>query len=68
MFLNRKKYQHKETIYRYQKINSILKKTYKVDASKATDLRSKLDNVFTHKIFGYVIFFGLLLLIFQSSF
>ena len=63
-----KKYQHKETIYRYQKINSILKKTYKVDASQATDLRSKLDSIFTHKIFGYVFFFGLLLLIFQSVF
>ena len=63
-----KKYQHQETIYRYQKINSILKKTYKVDVSKATDLRSKLDKVFTHKIFGYVFFFGLLLLIFQSIF
>ncbi|WP_166627732.1 ferrous iron transport protein B [Tenacibaculum caenipelagi] len=63
-----KKYQHKETIYRYQKINTVLKKTYYVDASKATDLRSKLDRVFTHKIFGYVIFFGLLLLIFQSIF
>ncbi|CAM1350368.1 ferrous iron transport protein B [Tenacibaculum insulae] len=63
-----KKYQHKETIYRYQKINSILKETYKVDASKATDLRSKLDRVFTHKFFGYFIFFGLLLLIFQSVF
>ncbi|WP_422089936.1 ferrous iron transport protein B [Tenacibaculum ovolyticum] len=63
-----KKYQHKETIYRYQRINSILKKTYKVDVSKATDLRSKLDKVFTHRIFGYVIFFGLLLLIFQSVF
>ncbi|WGH74540.1 ferrous iron transport protein B [Tenacibaculum tangerinum] len=63
-----KKYQHKETIYRYQKINAILKKTYHVDASKASDLRSKLDRVFTHKIFGYVIFFGLLLLIFQSIF
>lgn len=63
-----KKYQHKETIYRYQRINSILKKTYKVDISKATDLRSKLDKIFTHRIFGYVIFFGLLLLIFQSVF
>ena len=26
-----KKYQHKETIYRYQQINNILKKTYHVD-------------------------------------
>jgi len=63
-----KKYQHKETIYRYQEINKVLKKTYIVDKSKATDLRSKLDKVFTHKIFGYLIFFAVLLLIFQSIF
>ena len=63
-----KKYQHKETIYRYQEINKILKKTYIIDKSKATDLRSKLDKVFTHKIFGYVFFIFLLLVIFQSIF
>ncbi len=63
-----KKYQHKETIYRYQKINEILKKTYTVDTANATDLRSKLDKIFTHRVFGYLIFFGLLLLIFQSIF
>jgi len=63
-----KKYQHKETIYRYQQINSILKKTYKVDKSKARDLRSKLDKVLTHKIFGYVIFAVILMMIFQSIF
>ena len=63
-----KKYQHKETIYRYQEINKILKKTYIVDKSKAKDLRSKLDKVFTHKIFGYLFFVFLLLIIFQSIF
>ncbi|UAM96909.1 ferrous iron transport protein B [Polaribacter litorisediminis] len=63
-----KKYQHKETIYRYQEINKILKKTYLIDKSKATDLRGKLDKVFTHKIFGYVFFFLILLVIFQSIF
>ncbi len=63
-----KQYQHKETIYRYQKINEQLKNTYTVDKSKANDLRAKLDRVFTHKILGYVIFFGLLALIFQSIF
>lgn len=63
-----KKYQHKETIYRYQAINQILKKTYSVDVSKATDIRNRLDKIFTHKIFGYIIFFGILLLIFQSIF
>jgi len=63
-----KKYQHKETIYRYQEINKILKKTYIVDKSKASDIRSKLDKIFTHKVFGYVFFFLILMVIFQSIF
>ncbi|GAB1308070.1 ferrous iron transport protein B [Urechidicola sp. KH5] len=60
--------QHKETIARYKLINNALKKGYEVDKSKATDLRSRLDRILTHRIFGYVIFFGILLLIFQSIF
>ncbi|MFT6698889.1 MAG: ferrous iron transport protein B [Porticoccaceae bacterium] len=63
-----KKYQHKETIYRYQEINKILKKTYIIDKTKATDLRGKLDKIFTHRIFGYVLFSLILLIIFQSIF
>ncbi|WP_152286260.1 ferrous iron transport protein B [Flavicella marina] len=63
-----KKYQHKETIYRYQYINEVLKKTYSVDRTKGTDLRSKLDKVLTHKVFGYVFFASILLLMFQSVF
>lgn len=62
------KYQHKETIYRYQKINEILKKTYFVDKSKATDLRSRLDRILTHRIFGYAIFAAVLFIIFQAIF
>ncbi|SNR17634.1 ferrous iron transport protein B [Tenacibaculum jejuense] len=61
-----KKYQHKETIYRYQRINNILKENYNLDISKAKDLRSKLDKIFTHKIFGYFIFLSVLVLMFQS--
>jgi len=63
-----KKYQHKETIYRYQYINDVLKKTYRIDRTKGKDLRSRLDKVLTHKIFGYVIFIAILLLMFQSVF
>ncbi len=63
-----KKLQHKETIARYKFINDTLKKSYIVDKSKATDLRSKFDRVLTHKVFGYVIFFAILLLIFQAIF
>jgi len=39
-----------------------------VDRSKASDLRSTLDKIFTHKIFGYILFFAVLLVIFQSIF
>lgn len=63
-----KQYQHKETIYRYQRINEVLKKAYSVDTTKASDIRSKLDEIFTHKVFGYLIFFGILVIIFQSIF
>ncbi|MGA9269569.1 MAG: ferrous iron transport protein B [Lutimonas sp.] len=63
-----KRYQHKETILRYQQISEILKKNYFVDKSKARDLRSRLDRILTHKIFGYVIFALILMLIFQSIF
>jgi len=63
-----KRYQHKETIYRYQEINKVLQKTYIVDKSKAKDVRAKLDKIFTHKVFGYFIFLLVLLLIFQAIF
>lgn len=63
-----KKLQHKETIGRYQFINSALKETYKVDFKAAKGLRATLDKILTHKIFGYLIFFAILLLIFQAIF
>lgn len=63
-----KKIQHKETIKRYQLINSVLKETYTKNTSKATGLRYKLDAILTHKFWGYVIFFGIMLLVFQSIF
>ncbi|WP_306012842.1 MULTISPECIES: ferrous iron transport protein B [unclassified Allomuricauda] len=63
-----KKLQHKETVLRYQLINNILKETYKVDFLAAKGLRASLDKILTHKIFGYLIFFAILLLIFQAIF
>ena len=58
--------QQKETIKRYQFINSILKKGQTVDTSKATSLRYKADRILTHKVFGCLIFFAILLTIFQA--
>jgi ferrous iron transport protein B len=63
-----KRLQQKETIKRYQFINDTLKVGLIIDKENATDLRSKLDKILTHKIFGYLIFFSILLLIFQSIF
>lgn len=61
-----KRLQQKETIKRYQFINNVLKEGQTIDRSKAKDLRSKLDRVLTHKVWGYVIFFMIMLLIFQT--
>ena len=63
-----KRLQQKETIKRYQFINDTLKIGQKIDVSKASDIRAKIDRVLTHKIFGYVIFFGILMLLFQFLF
>lgn len=63
-----KKMQQKETIKRYQFINDVLKIGYQVDTTKAKGIRAKLDKILTHKIYGYLIFFGILMLIFQSVF
>ncbi|WP_405294661.1 ferrous iron transport protein B [Algibacter sp. Ld11] len=61
-----KRLQQRETIKRYQFINNVLKKGKTIDVSQAKDLRSKLDRILTHKVWGYVIFFFILLTIFQA--
>jgi ferrous iron transport protein B len=63
-----KRLQQKETIKRYQFINQALKETYVVDINKATDFRSRLDRVLIHRFWGYIIFFMILLTIFQVIF
>ena len=63
-----KRLQQKETIKRYQFINEVLKVGQNIDTTKAKDFRAKLDRVLTHKVWGYVIFFLILFVIFQSIF
>ena len=63
-----KKMQQKETIKRYQFLNRVLKETYKMNVELATDLRSRLDRILIHKFWGYLIFFAILLTIFQAIF
>ncbi|MEJ2113999.1 MAG: ferrous iron transport protein B, partial [Flavobacteriaceae bacterium] len=61
-----KRLQQKETIKRYQFINNVLKLGQTIDVSKAKDLRTKFDRILTHKVWGYAIFFVILLTIFQA--
>jgi len=63
-----KQLQHRETILRYQFINNILKKDYKVNRLKGTDLRAKLDKILMHRVFGYFFFFLILFVVFESIF
>lgn len=63
-----KRLQQRETIKRYQFINELLKRAYKRDAAVATDIRSRMDKILTHRVWGYAIFFGIMLLVFQAIF
>ncbi len=61
-----KRMQQKETIVRYQFINGVLKEGYKIDRASAKGFTATLDRVLTHHIWGYAIFFIILLTIFQA--
>jgi len=60
-----KRLQQRETILRYQFINDVLKKGYHLDATTARGIQASLDKILTHHIFGYLIFFIILISIFQ---
>ena len=53
---------------RYKKIDEILQKCVSKSPIEKPDFTKKLDAVFTHKIWGFAIFLGVLLLIFQAIF
>jgi ferrous iron transport protein B len=63
-----KKHLHKETIKRYQLINTWIKQFYQVDDKLAEDFTTRIDRILTHKVFGFLIFIAILLLIFQAIF
>ncbi|MCR9013833.1 ferrous iron transport protein B [Aquiflexum gelatinilyticum] len=63
-----KKQQVRETEARYVKISEILKKAVSRDKVKSSNVTISLDNVFLSPVFGFVIFLGIMLLIFQAIF
>ena len=61
--------QSQETIARYKAINDIVKECVKIDEEeKRKSLSSRIDNILIHKFWGYLIFLGVLFVIFQSIF
>ncbi|WP_295770657.1 ferrous iron transport protein B [uncultured Mucilaginibacter sp.] len=58
-----------ETIARYNFINDLLYDTVKTEQTAQEEtLSNRIDKVLTHRVFGFVIFFGILLFIFQAIF
>lgn len=61
--------QANETIARYMRINEVLLDVVRVEKAKEEEkLSNKLDQILTHRVYGYLIFMGLLFLVFQAVF
>ena len=64
-----KRLQATETVRRYKAIDKLLEDCVEYPKnSKNSSLTNKLDNILTHPIYGFVIFLGVLFLIFQAVF
>ncbi|QHS55036.1 ferrous iron transport protein B [Mucilaginibacter sp. 14171R-50] len=63
------KAQATETIARYNYINDLLYDTVKTPVTAHDEsVSNKIDKILTHRIFGFIIFMGVLLFMFQSIF
>lgn len=61
--------QIEETKARYARIQKVLDEVLTLpDESEKLSLSSSIDKIATHKVFGYLIFFGILFMMFQAIF
>ncbi|MCV6628221.1 MAG: ferrous iron transport protein B, partial [Flavobacteriaceae bacterium] len=60
-----KRMQHRETVLRYKFINESLKKGLHIRPENAKGFTAKLDRILIHRVWGYLIFAAILLVIFQ---
>lgn len=66
---NSEKAQAQETLARYNFINDVLADTVKYPAiALEENISNKIDHLLTHKVWGLIIFFGILFTMFQSIF
>ncbi len=58
-----------ETVNRFQKIAGIMRKCFKKEHNQNTNSTTKaIDAILTHSFWGYLIFLGIMFLVFQSIF
>lgn len=61
--------QSEETVFRYETINKLISdNVVELKPGEKDKFSNELDKILTHKIFGYVIFFVILFMIFQAIF
>ncbi len=59
----------KETLDRYSHISGIMRETFqRTQEPKATSITKKIDKWVCHPIYGYIIFLGMLTIVFQAIF
>ncbi|MCA0365157.1 MAG: ferrous iron transport protein B [Bacteroidetes bacterium] len=63
-------FQAKEVISRYKDIGGTLNQVVEIESEKHSKLTftQKVDNILIHKVWGYVVFLGILFVIFQAVF
>lgn len=65
---NHTKVQAEEILKRYSRIKTIISETVKQGEFVKEDRRSKLDQILLHRVWGYLIMFAVLFVLFQSVF
>ncbi|WP_420388483.1 ferrous iron transport protein B [Roseivirga sp.] len=60
--------QSQEVLGRYALISEVVDRNIKTESEKKLSLSQRIDQVVTHKVFGYLIFTAILLIIFQAIF
>lgn len=64
--INIQQLQKAESILRQEQINTDLQQVWQKSENKKLTFTEKIDNILIHPVYGYLIFFGLLFLIFQA--
>lgn len=60
--------QFDEILARYDSFTPLLRNIVKRSLNNGITFSDKIDNILTHKFFGVIIFFGLMLMVFQAMF